>query len=183
MTRCGFPHSDIPVSTLACQLDGAYRRLLRPSSPPDAKASTVCPSQLDPFRNLQPVLRFHAGPAFHHLRTVCQRDLSVLQRLVAASRFVYLVAHRERCPLGLLKGGDPAAGSPTATLLRLHPNHRTDRWRLPPCGRLNDFRSIQLSWCDGRCVQGPGTYSPRHSDPRLLAIPTSRSRVADCDPN
>ena len=29
----------------------------------------------------------------------------------------------------------------------------------------------------------PGTYSPRHSDPRLLAIPTSRSRVADCDPD
>ena len=40
-----------------------------------------------------------------------------------------------------------------------------------------------LPWCDGRCVQGPGTYSPRHSDSRLLAIPTSRSRVADCDPD
>ena len=41
----------------------------------------------------------------------------------------------------------------------------------------------QLPWCDGRCVQGPGTYSPRHADPRLLAIPTSCSRVADCDPD
>ncbi|WP_237720217.1 hypothetical protein, partial [Vibrio harveyi] len=40
-----------------------------------------------------------------------------------------------------------------------------------------------LPWCDGRCVQGPGTYSPWHSDPRLLAIPTSRSRVADSDPD
>ena len=30
------------------------------------------------------------------------------------------------------KGGDPATGSPTATLLRLHPNHRTDRRRFPP---------------------------------------------------
>src|SRR5256885_7219699 len=40
-----------------------------------------------------------------------------------------------------------------------------------------------LPWCDGRCVQDPGTYSPRHADPRLLAIPTSRSRVADCDPD
>ena len=38
----------------------------------------------------------------------------------------------EGCSQGLLKGGDPAAGSPTATLLRLHPNHQTDRWRLPP---------------------------------------------------
>ena len=26
-------------------------------------------------------------------------------------------------------------------------------------------------------------YSPRHADPRLLAIPTSRRRVAACDPN
>jgi hypothetical protein len=43
MTRTGFPHSEIPASSLACQLDGAYRRLLRPSSPPDAKASTMCP--------------------------------------------------------------------------------------------------------------------------------------------
>ena len=43
MTRTRFPHSEIPASSLACQLDGAYRRLLRPSSPPDAKASTMCP--------------------------------------------------------------------------------------------------------------------------------------------
>ena len=43
MTRTRFPHSEIPVSSLACQLDGAYRRLLRPSSPPDAKASTMYP--------------------------------------------------------------------------------------------------------------------------------------------
>ena len=24
------------------------------------------------------------------------------------------------------------------------------------------FRSPRLPWLDGRCVQGPGTYSPRH---------------------
>src|SRR6186713_63498 len=46
-----------------------------------------------------------------------------------------------------------------------------------------DFWLSQLSWCDGRCVQGPGTYSPRHADPRLLAIPTSWSRVADSNPD
>ena len=33
---------------------------------------------------------------------------------------------------GSLKGGDPAAGSPTATLLRLHPSRGPDRGRLPP---------------------------------------------------
>src|ERR1700685_315830 len=45
------------------------------------------------------------------------------------------------------------------------------------------FWLSQLPWCDGRCVQGPGTYSPRRADPRLLAIPTSWSRVADSNPD
>ena len=54
----------------------------------------------------------------------------------------------------------------------------------PPLqGWSNDFWYNQLSWCDGRCVQGPGTYSPWHADPRLLAIPASWSRVADSNPN
>ena len=34
----------------------------------------------------------------------------------------------------LLKGGDPAAASATATLLRLHPNHRIYRRRILPKG-------------------------------------------------
>src|ERR1700759_5724846 len=46
MTPAGFPHSDTPGSTLGCQLPRAYRRLLRPSSALDAKASTTRPSQL-----------------------------------------------------------------------------------------------------------------------------------------
>src|SRR6478752_2368147 len=46
MTPAGFPHSDTPGSTLGCQLPRAYRRLLRPSSALDAKASPMCPSQL-----------------------------------------------------------------------------------------------------------------------------------------
>ncbi len=48
---------------------------------------------------------------------------------------------------------------------------------------MNDFGYFHLSWLDGRCVQGPGTYSPRHADPRLLAIPHSWSRIADSNPN
>lgn len=39
---CGFPHSEIYGSKLVCQLPVAYRRLLRPSSPVIAKASTTC---------------------------------------------------------------------------------------------------------------------------------------------
>src|SRR6476620_3379394 len=59
MTPARFPHSDTPGSTLGCQLPRAYRRLLRPSSALDAKASTTCPSQLvthttNPTPNPQP---------------------------------------------------------------------------------------------------------------------------------
>ena len=82
-----------------------------------------------------------------------------------------------------LKGGDPAAPSDTATLLRLHPSHRACLRRLRPLGSATGFGHSRLPWCDGRCVQDPGTYSPRHSDPRLLAIPASCSRVAGCSPN
>ncbi len=83
------------------------------------------------------------------------------------------------------KGGDPAAGSPTATLLRLHPSRKPGRGRPPPhrWGWPAGFGQSLLPWCDGRCVQGPGTYSPRRADPRLLAIPPSRGRVAARDPN
>ena len=43
----GFPHSEISGSKLVCQLTEAYRRLLRPSSPYAAKASTTCAYSLD----------------------------------------------------------------------------------------------------------------------------------------
>ena len=59
----------------------------------------------------------------------------------------------------LQKGGVPAAPSGTATLLRLSPNHR---FHPRPTLAVTDFRHPRLSWLDGRCVQGPGTYSPRH---------------------
>ena len=56
--------------------------------------------------------------------------------------------------------------------------HRSHGWSLVRCFGRNQFPG-----CDGRCVQGPGTYSPRHADPRLLAISTSCSRVAENNPN
>ena len=61
--------------------------------------------------------------------------------------------------LVLQKGGVPAAPSGTATLLRLSPNYQ---FRPRPLLAVTDFRRPRLSWLDGRCVQGPGTYSPRH---------------------
>jgi hypothetical protein len=50
-------------------------------------------------------------------------------------------------------------------------------------GWATGFGCCRLSWCDGRCVQGPGTYSPWRADPGLLATPASWSRVADSNPN
>jgi len=44
-------------------------------------------------------------------------------------------------------------------LLRLSASHRFYPRRLLA---VTDFRYSQLPSLDGRCVQGPGTYSPRH---------------------
>ena len=46
ITTGGFPHSEIPGSKTVQRLPGAYRSRPRPSSAPDAKASTVCPYSL-----------------------------------------------------------------------------------------------------------------------------------------
>ena len=60
----------------------------------------------------------------------------------------WLIAGKERVEFAFHKGGDPAAGSPTATLLRLHPNHRSYRRRLSlllvdsPVSGKTDFRGV-----------------------------------------
>jgi hypothetical protein len=59
----------------------------------------------------------------------------------------------------LQKGGIPATPSGTATLLRLSPSYRLYPRTLLA---VTHFRHFQLPWLDGRCVQGPGTYSPHH---------------------
>ena len=68
-------------------------------------------------------------------------------------------ADPQRCGEMLQKGGVPAAPSGTATLLRLSPSHRS---YLRALLAVTHFRHSRLPWLDGRCVQGPGTYSPRH---------------------
>jgi hypothetical protein len=66
ITTGGFPHSEILGSTLDQQLPEAYRSRPRPSSAPDAKASTVCPCSLDFFQventtNRSGVFKVRAG--------------------------------------------------------------------------------------------------------------------------
>src|SRR6218665_2174994 len=48
------------------------------------------------------------------------------------------------CVFFLKKGGDPAAPSDTATLLRLHPSHEPCRGSRPPCGYANYFSQNPL---------------------------------------
>ena len=80
-------------------------------------------------------------------------------QLKAAANFSLFTVHFYLKSHSLQKGGVPAAPSGTATLLRLSPNHR---FHPRPTLAVTDFRRPRLSWLDGRCVQGPGTYSPRH---------------------
>ena len=82
------------------------------------------------------------------------------------------------------KGGDPAAPSDTATLLRLRPNRQSHLRPLPP-SRVGPWASGVTNFHD---VTG-GVYKARErihrsiADLRLLATPTSWGRVADPNPN
>ena len=64
-----------------------------------------------------------------------------------ALRNLRFLASEERVGISL-KGGDPAAGSPTAALLRLHPNYRAYRRRRhlllvsSPASGKTDFRGV-----------------------------------------
>src|SRR3954451_2728472 len=85
MTPARFPHSDTPGSTLGCQLPRAYRRLLRPSSALDAKASTMCPSQLvthttNPTHHQRPAHQPHKKKTPPHPLTGTQRSLTRVNR-------------------------------------------------------------------------------------------------------
>ena len=84
----------------------------------------------------------------------------------------------------IYKGGDPAAPSGTATLLRLRPSHQSyPRQAAPlqvayPTSGITNFHDVT-----------GGVYKTRErihrtmADARLLATPPSWSRVADSNPN
>ena len=221
MTSAGFPHSEISGSSLVCQLPEAYRRLLRLSSPPDAKASTLCPSLLtNALAVLFGELTLRPGstePASSSIPYAATNLFIAGFQGTTVPESLRGSGPNRRRPLRMNLTGlvGPVVENQVAVLV-ISP--ALDAWpklravgslkeviqpqvplRLPcydftpiidqtvdgslPKGWVTGFGSSQLSWCDGRCVQGPGTYSPRHADPRLLAIPTSWSRVADSNPN
>ena len=141
------------------RLPADYRSLSRPSSPPRAKASAMRPR----ITSSPPAQKAGGGQlAFLPVQIVKDRSPeqnSAGRERAAARPLPPEGSHMDRKGRPLQKGGVPAAPSGTATLLRLSPNHR---YRPRPTLAVTDFRRPRLSWLDGRCVQGPGTYSPRH---------------------
>ncbi len=157
MTAAGLPHSGTPGSQPACGSPGtiaACRALLRlsvPRHPPCALSSLGRISSGPTRKPAYPlereqthtsdtplVLTFPTTLPIPELsnQTRYRGVLCVVQpppgkRAVGFESF--------RVPRDLTrrsKGGDPAAGSPTATLLRLRPSHRARLRRLPPASGL-----------------------------------------------
>jgi hypothetical protein len=174
VTPVGLPHSEIRGSTVACtspRLIAACHVLHRLSAPRHPPCALTTLGQIQFFNQSRPTSKY----------AYCAR--SALQTHVVKQLPTRADARADRCcspgiggssgrPVSafgpktysrLQKGGDPAAGSPTATLLRLRPSYRACLRPLPPCGWDTDFGHSRLPWRDGRCVQGPGTYSPRRS--------------------
>ena len=145
-----------PGITVCVQLPQAYRSLPRPSSPLDAKASTVCLIAFDlKIYLLLNHIILTAKPHYSKKRTIgvrnphiwtsrtrstiqsnnCQRAKTSNDRVrpeVRATRGLSPDDPKVIVYSSLQKGGDPAAGSPTATLLRLRPSHRACLRPLPP---------------------------------------------------
>jgi hypothetical protein len=208
MTLAGFPHSGTPGSRPTCgspRLFAACRALLRlsmPRHPPCALVRlTGYPHTrlYDAWLHRPTVLlgHFNAGARVFSLDDLhptslypgfqCNQDRRVPAQFVRLVSLLSAGARPEGRTLAysrLQKGGDPAAGSPTATLLRLRPSHRARLRRLPPL-RVGSPTSGAP---DSHGVTG-GVYKARErihrgvADPRLLAIPASCSRVTDCNPN
>ena len=169
-----------------------YRGLPRPSSAPCAKASAVRPEYLRGTGPLRPPIMFRS----------LEKSLPLRAMRLSGCPLMTLASHGGRTLRGLW-----GSSFHSGRLLRLRlclPRKEVIQPHLPvrlPCydftpltlhtfdasapfrGSAGGFGCRRLGWCDGRCVQGPGTHSPRRADPRLLATPTSRGRVAAPGPN
>ena len=165
-TPGGLPHSEIPGSKATGAYPGRFaacRVLRRPREPRH-------PPRALPWSGAQDTVLIFCYFLVSSSRPSMSKN-SDPAPLRGRRRGKYLVARRgkgtrpvkTRKKAGgaarLQKGGVPAAPSGTATLLRLSPSHRC---RPSPLLAVTVFRRPRLPWLDGRCVQGPGTYSPRH---------------------
>src|SRR5437016_8914105 len=166
-----------PGITACLQLPQAYRslhvlrRLPVPRHPPCALTRLISVSRCDSSTPQHTTRQFSkSGTAFSVVRSPSslttdhgprRTDDVSWSSVESAGDSRVLSRDRAAGYSRLQTGGAPASGSHTATLLRLRPSHRIDLRRLPPCGWPTGFGSLRLPWRAGRCVQGPGTYSPR----------------------
>ena len=162
------------------RLPQAFRCLPRPSSAPEPSHP---PDGLVPTYLERGWRWFYWGLCVALIKEIIAP--STREPRSRASLRVASDSHVSRPPTLEAAGGDPAAPSGTATLLRLLPPcTRRVRPALPGTSPSKTGLTLPaLGWSDGRCVQGAGTYSPHDVDVRLLGIPRSRGRVAALDPN
>ncbi len=183
--------SQLATSFLAGLRQGIPRALLHrlallPCIPKDTSNSALTsqPKALAPSLSAPSLI-----PVLSNSRDSCEsrnNEIEMSMDWMVRQSSGFSVGHPVGCDLlaVLQKGGDPAAGSPTATLLRLRPSHQARLRPLPPL-RVGPRTSGAPS---SHGVTG-GVYKARErihrgvADPRLLAIPASRGRVADRDPN
>ena len=89
--------------------------------------------------SMNAITTLNSFPLPSHQATFFELNASFLSKLLKSNQvFNDLISvntvPESRAFGSLCKGGDPAAPSGTATLLRLHPSHETHRGRRPPCG-------------------------------------------------
>ena len=164
MTAAGLPHSETPGSQPACGSPGtiaACRVLLRLSVPRHPPCVLISLGRIfsGPTRKpAYPVARTgaHVGNtlgaylSYYPSPYPCFQSNQVLRSALHSASDPRRSASRSfRVPRDLTrssKGGDPAAGSPTATLLRLRPSHRARLRRLPPASGLGQrLRALPTS--------------------------------------
>ena len=139
MTPAGFPHSDICGSKLSRQLPAAFRSQTRPSSAPDAKASTVSPYSLD-YRCSRSLSSSQGARGFapSKLNSVPADSVSVSLRSRSTPS--------ARCTEGVLTGGGcrlPPTGPVLSTWSLPDVSTRIGRPHAPVCQRLLRKEVIQ----------------------------------------
>ena len=177
MTSSGLPHSDIPGSPRAYHsprliaVCHVLHRLRVPRHPPYALTClTLAPLYVR--SQYYAIVKEHSSNDAIVIGFVLQvRKEALLPSTETDSAFPRKEVIQPQVPLRL----------PCYDFTPITP-HTLGAY-LPQRGWPSDFWYTRLSWCDGRCVQGPGTYSPERADLRLLAIPASGRRVAADHPN
>ena len=185
------------VSSLVSASHDIYRTLLRPSSitkPRYPLLSVVCngwraaSSALyvaQPPTSLILKPKRDTGPMRKETKQAGTMAAAVLGGFLMLKKLVY---NRKKIR-SISSKNDPAAGSPTATLLRLLPlldreyRQILDRPRLLEDKSSKWLYSLPITGNDGRCVQEPGTYSVRSDETRLQDIPCSWRIIAIINPH